>query len=172
MIHVSNLWKLTVNHREYQKECTINKSLRFLAAIKAGHSVPAQAPGLPQFMLHKQVSLHTPVLGWLWQGSKASLQDAKGYTGKTKQFPILGHHWFWLHQLLPSVGDLVFPNSCAASPSSISRKIPLTACATASLFLQTRAGSLYFLAVLWDAPVNSKSIKTSSLAQNIHSIIS
>lgn len=90
MTHVNNLWKLTVkHHRYYQKECIINKSLRFLVAIKAGYGVQAGAPGLPQLMLHKQVSLHTQVLSWLWQGNKDSLHDAKGYTGKTKQFQFL-----------------------------------------------------------------------------------
>lgn len=75
-------------------------------------------------MLHKQVSLHTQALRWLWQGSKAGLHDAQGYSGKTKQFPILGHHQFWLHQFLTSVGNLLFQITVLLLPVPFPGKHP------------------------------------------------
>lgn len=144
MTHVSNLWKLTVkHHRYYQKECTINKSLRLLAAIKAGQgprsaSINAAQTGLPAhsglaLALARQQSWSPRCSRLYWENKTVP----NSWTPPVLTSPIP----YQCRQ--PTL-----PNYCAASPSSISRKTPSTICTTALSFLQTRTGSLPFLAVL------------------------
>lgn len=124
MTHGSNLWILIIqHHRYYPNEPRSHKSF---SKIPHGHegriSTSAWGLALPQLTLHKHFSLHTQL--HLQQGSKASSHNPKGYAGKTKQFLILRCQP-WLYQPLPSLDNLLIPNSHSESSSYNPSKVPL-----------------------------------------------